>query len=104
MTRIEKIPHITPAEIDALRSQGIRSSADLWRSVAQDMDHGIDDLAEATGIKKERLVELLKNLALYEAERKGSWVGRHWLELVILAAMFLIIALLYYARITLALA
>lgn len=104
MTRIEKIPHITPAEIDALRSQGIRSSADLWRSAGLDMDHGIDNLAKAAGIEKIRLIEILKNLALIEAERKGSWVGRHWLELVIVAMLFLILALIIYARSTLALA
>lgn len=98
MIRIEKIPRITPDEIKALRSQGIRSVADLWHHLGQDLDGGIDSLVEHSGLEKIRLVELLKSLALSEAIRKGSWAGRHWLELVLLGVLLLILALILYAR------
>lgn len=104
MIKTEKIPGITPAEIEALRSKRIRSSADLWRGAGADLDHGIDNLAVDSGIEKARLIELLKTLAIHEAARKGSWAGRHWLELVIFAGLLLVIALSMYARMAIAIA
>jgi hypothetical protein len=100
MTRIDKIPDITLAEVEALRSQNIHSITGLWDHISQDLDCGINNLADDTHIKKSRLVELLKAQALEEADRKGSRAGRHWLELAILALLLLILTLFIYASST----
>lgn len=100
MIRIDKIPGIKPDEADVLRLQNIRSISDLWSRIGQDFDLGIDNLADDTGIEKSRLIELLKTQALREIKRQGSWAGRHWLELAILALLLLVLALLLYASST----
>jgi hypothetical protein len=100
MTRIDKIPGIKSNEVKVLHSQNISSITDLWSKIGQEFDHGIDNLADDTGIKKSRLVELLKAQAVKEANRQGSWAGRHWLELAILALLLLVLALLLYASST----
>ena len=97
MTRIDKIPDITPAEVEALHTRNIDNTSALWREVGQDFNHSIDDLAEKAGIDKSRLVDLLKAQALVEFAHKGSWAGRHWLELAILVLFLLILSLVFYA-------
>ena len=100
MTSIDKIPGISSDEANILHSQNIQRTSDIWSKIGQDFDHGIDKMAEDTGIEKSRLVELLKAQALKEAKHQRSWTGRHWLELAILALLLLVLSLALYASST----
>ncbi len=72
---------------------GFETVDDLWTAVGKDADHGIDAVAEATGIDPARLVDLLTNDGEDRAGRRGRWLERNWLEVAAAIGLVLLAVL-----------
>lgn len=90
MTDISRLSGITTEEIEGLRNQGIKTLEDLWLWIGKDFDEGSDRLAKETKIDSQRLIGLLADQSIREAEQESnSWPSRHlslvaWLVSLIL--------------------
>ena len=100
----------TDAEITQLANQQITSLTALWERIGKDFDHGLDEVAGATGIDVARLRGVLAHKAKRDFDLVGESLGkpqavwrtrtthaleRHWLEIagaaLILLTLFLIL-------------
>jgi hypothetical protein len=93
---VSTIPEIQPDEAKRLREAGVETTRDLWKRLGKDPEHGLAQLAQAAGIPRERLLDLLQRLTLHEADHCAEpWLVRHTadllLALIVVALVLLVV-------------
>lgn len=90
--------HVTYEEAQKLCNKGIRNIDDLWMAIGKDLDNGITEVADMTGVKRERLIALLSTQAISEAKASEPlWLIRYWLEILLVIIGLTIIVYGVYA-------
>lgn len=93
MTPIHKLKGITTRERLLLEKNDILTVEQLWTAVGKD-ESEIERVGNLLG-SKSRLLELLTADGLRQTRTLGdSWIGRHWLDLVLGLVLLMIIILL----------
>jgi hypothetical protein len=96
MADISKLKGITEDETAKLRAANVKTIEQLWLRISEEQDDGLTPLATQTGIKTERLMELLVAEGLRNTGKFGSsWLKQHWLDLVLIAGLLSLIALVW---------
>lgn len=92
MTEIARLKGITSKEAERLEDKAVKSIDDLWLRIGQDPDHGIEALAQQTGIDSRRLIDLLAEQAVHEAKPGiGTWLVQHMLEWALIVAFLALV-------------
>src|SRR5258707_7677786 len=69
----------------------------IWREIGKNPENGLDPLVQA-GADRSHLIRDLMASAVHDADEKGaSWPRRHFLDLVVAAAVLGLAALLVWA-------
>ena len=99
MADISKLKGITEDETAKLRAAKVQTVEQLWLRISEEQDNGLTPLATQTGIKTERLLDLLVTEGLRNTGKFGSsWLKQHWLDLVMIAGLLALIALIWRIR------
>jgi len=90
---------LDPAVHGALTAGGINGPDALWREIGRGDDHqGVAALVDATHAPRPLLIEGLTSYAVSRGQEKGkSWLRRHALDLLLIAALVLLGALVWRA-------
>ena len=84
MADIGKLNGITAAEAEDLRKKcEIHTVEALWLRIS-DGDGAWKSLIDKSGIKKERLIDLLAAEGIRQQGFAGEWFKRHWVDVLIL--------------------
>ena len=86
---------IHPPNRKVLRHLHLKSLDDVWKEIGKDLD-GLDPLVQA-GVDRPHLIHDLMASAVHDADEKGSWPHRHFLDLALAAAALGLVALLIWA-------
>jgi len=96
MADISLLKGITREETKNLRASGVKTIEQLWLRISAEQDNGLAPLANKAGIKQDRLMDLLVMEGLRNRGKFGSsWLKQHWLDLIIIAVLLALIALIW---------
>ena len=100
MSDLSKLKTIRQSDVESLRACGINTIEDLWLRISDEQDNELASLADASGIRKERLIDLLAAEGKRQPGRLGSaWIKQHWLD-VLVVGIVLALALAVLRRLS----
>jgi len=100
MSDLSKLKTIRQSDVESLRACGINTIEDLWLRISDEQDNELASLADASGIHKERLIDLLAAEGKRQPGRWGSaWIKQHWLD-VLVVGIVLALALAVLRRLS----
>jgi hypothetical protein len=88
-----------PAEgINNLSAKSIKSTDALWARVGESLERGsfeegINWIAQNTQISPAELTNFLADRAMSDTKREGSWLKRHWLDVLVVAGCIILLTL-----------
>lgn len=100
MSDLSKLKTIRESDVESLRACGVNTIEDLWLRISEEQDNELASLADKSGIKKERLIDLLATEGQRQSGRLGSaWIKQHWLDLLVVGIV-LVLALAVLRRLS----
>jgi hypothetical protein len=81
MADIGKLKGITITEAASLRESTLETVEELWLRIAA--DDSFESLMDQSGIKKNRLIDLLVEEGMQQPGFASAWLKHHWLDVLI---------------------